>query len=86
MSDTDIPDYPFCLPSYVAAFDDGQLAEQELKAEIRSWRSEGYADDSNVRIFDHHRGEGKVRLCHDEEIDRVLVRLRTPISGSTLTG
>ncbi|KAF2703175.1 hypothetical protein K504DRAFT_451926 [Pleomassaria siparia CBS 279.74] len=66
------PNYPFCLPSYIAAFD-GQLAQQELKAETRSWRSEGYAEDSEVLIFDHHHGVGLRRRCNDDDIDQLLV-------------
>ena len=74
MSDDKLPNYPFCLPSYVAAFDDGQLAELELKADTRSWRSEGYADDSNVQIYDHHNGEGTTRSYDDDGIDVLLVQ------------
>ena len=77
MSNETLPNYPFCLPSYVAAFDDGQLAEQELKAETRSWRSEGYADDSNVQIFDHHNGEGTIGSYNDVELDLLLVDVLT---------
>lgn len=73
MSTDGLPDYPFCLPSYVAALDDGQLAKQELKAEARSWRSEGYADDSHIYILDHNNGVGNIRTCDDEGIDSVLV-------------
>jgi hypothetical protein len=84
-----LPDYPFCLPSYVAAFDDGALAKQELKEETRSWRSEGYATDSSVQIFDHTNGEGKKRVCNDEQITKILVtwppRSRYPW-GLALTG
>ncbi|KAF2189219.1 hypothetical protein K469DRAFT_683656 [Zopfia rhizophila CBS 207.26] len=72
MTETNLPDYPFCLPSYVAAFDDGQLAQQELKAETRSWRSEGYAKESDVLIFDHHHGAGIRRRCNDDDINRIL--------------
>jgi hypothetical protein len=94
MSDDKLPNYPFCLPSYVAAFDDGQLAEQELKADIRSWRSEGYADDSNVQIYDHHNGEGTTRSYDDHGIDVLLVKfyyasvpnpLLTTTRGQTFT-
>jgi hypothetical protein len=73
MSDDKLPNYPFCVPSYVAAFDDGQLAEQELKLDSRSWRSEGYADVSNVQIYDHHNGEGNTRSYDDLGIDALLV-------------
>jgi hypothetical protein len=79
MSNEKLPNYPFCLPSYVAAFDDGQLAEQELKADTRSWRSEGYTDDSNVQIFDHHHGEGTTCSYNDCEIDLLLVNLTAPV-------
>ncbi|PSN67407.1 hypothetical protein BS50DRAFT_494021 [Corynespora cassiicola Philippines] len=72
MPTVNLSQYPFCLPSYVAAFDDGQLAQQELKAETRSWRSEGYAQESNVQIFDHHNGEGVGRYCNDADVDRIL--------------
>ncbi|PVH94309.1 hypothetical protein DM02DRAFT_693534 [Periconia macrospinosa] len=72
MTESKLPDFPFCLPSYVAAFDDGQLAQQELKAETRSWRSEGYAKESDVLIFDHHYGVGTHRRCNDDDIDRIL--------------
>ncbi|KAJ4368478.1 hypothetical protein N0V83_006835 [Neocucurbitaria cava] len=67
-----LQDYPFCLPSYIAAFDDGQLARQELKEEVRSWRSEGYAEDSHVKVFDHNNGIGTIRECNDEDIDQLL--------------
>lgn len=73
MSRNDLPNYPFCLPSYVAAFDDGQLAQQELKTETRSWRSEGYAKESRVLVFDHNDGVGSRRMCSDDDIDRILV-------------
>ena len=66
-------DYPFCLPTYVAAFDDGQFAQRELKEKACSWRSEGYAEDSRVHIFDHHEGVGSIRICNDNDIDRLLV-------------
>jgi hypothetical protein len=91
MSSDHLPNYPFCLPSYVAAFDDGQLAEQELKAEARSWRSEGYADDSNVQIYEHHNGKGTTRSYNDAGIDMLLVKMRcvsisnTPIDRKART-
>ncbi|KAF2796365.1 hypothetical protein K505DRAFT_348013 [Melanomma pulvis-pyrius CBS 109.77] len=72
MSKNNLPNYPFCLPSYVAAFDDGELAQQELRAETRSWRSEGYARESNVLVFDHNDGVGSRRMCSDDDIDRIL--------------
>lgn len=79
MSNNDLPNYPFCLPSYIASFDDGQLAEQELKAETRSWRSEGYAKDFNIQILDHDHGVGRNRFCSDADIAQMLVRR---VSGS----
>lgn len=72
MLEADLPHYPFCLPSYVAAFDDGQLAQQELKTETRSWRSEGYAAESNVLVLDHHHGVGTKRYCSDADIHQIL--------------
>lgn len=81
MPTVNLSQYPFCLPSYVAAFDDGQLAQQELKAETRSWRSEGYAQESNVQIFDHHNGEGVGRYCNDADVDRILVNLSSAPLG-----
>lgn len=83
-SDT-LLEYPFCLSSYVAAFDDGQLAQQELKDEACSWRSEGYADDSSVQIFDHNDGVGRIRLCNDDAIDQILVMRLFLLSTNNFT-
>ncbi|XPS96524.1 hypothetical protein M3J09_005789 [Ascochyta lentis] len=65
-------EYPFDQDSYIAAFDDGQLAKQELKAGVPSWRSEGYAEDSSVEVLDHDHGVGKARRCNDSDLDQVL--------------
>ena len=69
------PDYPFCLPSYIPAFDDGLLARQELepKGKSASWRSERYPAQSNVLILDHNDGKGRQRCCNDAEIAQMLV-------------
>ncbi|OSS54163.1 hypothetical protein B5807_00375 [Epicoccum nigrum] len=65
-------EYPFGQTSYIAAFDDGQLAQHELKESEPSWRSEGYAKDSYVEILDHNHGESRIRRCNDAELDVVL--------------
>ncbi|KAI2476219.1 hypothetical protein Ptr902_12295 [Pyrenophora tritici-repentis] len=72
MGNNDDKDYPFNLPTYIAAFDDGQLASQELKHERRSWRSEGYAEDSHIQIFDHNHGIGTIGFHNDDGIDKLL--------------
>lgn len=51
----------------------GQLAQHELKESEPSWRSEGYANDSHVKVLDHQRGIGEIRTCDDREIDVILV-------------
>ncbi|CAA9966704.1 CorA domain containing protein [Pyrenophora teres f. maculata] len=72
MGSSDDTDYPFDLPTYIAAFDDGHLASQELKHERRSWRSEGYAKDSHIQIFDHNHGIGTIGFHNDSGIDKLL--------------
>ncbi|KAF2177528.1 hypothetical protein K469DRAFT_807439 [Zopfia rhizophila CBS 207.26] len=84
MSDTKLPNYPLCLPSYVAAFDDGQLAQQELKAETGSWQLGGYADASNLLILDYNYGHGIHRYRSDEIIYRRLEVAENPAVAKVL--
>ena len=74
-NDDETPDYPFCLPSYIPAFDDGLLARQELepKGPSATWRSERFPAESNVLVLDHNHGQGRQRYCNDAEIVHLLV-------------
>ncbi|KAF1932590.1 uncharacterized protein M421DRAFT_416215 [Didymella exigua CBS 183.55] len=72
MSRPEQKEYPFGQTSYIATFDDGQLARHELKESEPSWRSESYAKDSSLRILDHHQGVGTIRTCNNRELDEVL--------------
>ena len=64
--------YPFNLPSYHLAFDDGKFCEEELNNPSTSWRSEEYPCNSNVLILDHHQGVGTSQHYDDAGIDELL--------------
>lgn len=52
----------------------GQLAQNELQESEPSWRSEGYAEDSYVRVLDlRYDGSHNIRTCNDKEVATALV-------------
>ena len=51
-----------------------QLAQKELQEIQRSWRSEGHAEDSHVRIlYLRHDGDHYIQTCNDEQVQAALV-------------
>lgn len=66
--------YPFNLPSYQPALDDGVWCQRELteEADPKSWRSERYATDSHVLILDHDHGHGTYQYCNDVQVQGLL--------------
>jgi hypothetical protein len=68
--------YPFTLPGYHPALDDGHRLppphERRGLADPEAWRSERYPAASSVLVLDHHQGHGLHRYCDDAQIQHLL--------------